>query len=145
MSEVSAVQVAANRANGALSHGRTTEEGKRRSSLNATRHGLAGRIVVLPSEDMAKFQEFSQKLIHSLDPRTPMEEALAQTVADQQWRFNRIRAAEDGMLASHFAGVTSADTDTPKSMPPSPPAAPSSNTPRPSSISPSTSSASTAS
>jgi hypothetical protein len=63
---------------------------------------------------MAKFQEFSQKLIHSLDPRTPMEEALAQTVADQQWRLNRVRAAEDGMLASSYAAVTSADPEHPE-------------------------------
>jgi hypothetical protein len=32
--------------------GPKTPEGKRRASLNALRHGLTGRVIVLPSEDM---------------------------------------------------------------------------------------------
>jgi hypothetical protein len=73
--------------------------GKHRSSLNATRHGLTGRVVVLPSEDMKVYEVFSQELIASLDPKTPLERELAQTVADQQWRLNRVRTIEDAMLA----------------------------------------------
>jgi hypothetical protein len=114
MSETSAAQAAASRANGALSHGPVTPEGKCRSSLNATRHGLAGRVVVLPSEDMAQFQEFSRQLVHSLDPRSPFEQDLAQTIADQQWRLNRIRSIEDGMLASFQSGISVTDPDHPE-------------------------------
>jgi hypothetical protein len=99
MSEVSAAQLAANRANAQLSHGPVTEAGKRRSSLNAIRHGLSGRVVVLPSEDLNQYQAFSQELVDSFDPRTPLERQLAQIAADQQWRLNRVRSIEDGMFA----------------------------------------------
>jgi hypothetical protein len=62
--------------------------------MNALRHGLTARVVVLPTEDMAAYQSFSNEIVDSLD---------AQTVADNQWRINRIRSIEDGMLAQgHF-------------------------------------------
>jgi hypothetical protein len=99
MSAPSAAKLAANQSNAQLSTGPTSPDGKHRSSLNATRHGLTGRVVVLPSEDMTVYQAFSQELIASLDPKTPLERELAQTVADQQWRLNRVRTIEDAMLA----------------------------------------------
>jgi hypothetical protein len=98
MSAPSAAQLAANQANAQLSSGPTSQDGKRRSSLNATRHGLTGRVIVLPSEDLKVYEAFSQELRASLDPKTPLERELAQTVIDQQWRLNRVRTIEDGML-----------------------------------------------
>jgi hypothetical protein len=99
MSAPSAAKLAANQSNAQLSTGPTSPDGKHRSSLNATRHGLTGRVVVLPSEDMKVYEVFSQELIASLDPKTPLERELAQTVVDQQWRLNRVRTIEDAMLA----------------------------------------------
>ncbi len=81
-----------------------TPEGKARSSMNALRHGLTARVVVLPSEDMAAYNAFSKEIVDSLDAQTPVERQFAQTVADNQWRINRIRSIEDGMLGmGHFA------------------------------------------
>ena len=79
--------------------GPRTEAGKRRSSVNATRHGLAGRIVVLPSEDMSLYMEHSKELVDSLHPETPIERELALTVADGYWRMRRVRTVEEGMFA----------------------------------------------
>ena len=74
-----------------------------RSSMNALRHGLTARVVVLPSEDMDAYQAFSKEIVDSLDPQTPVERQFAQTIADNQWRINRIRSIEDGMLGmGHF-------------------------------------------
>jgi hypothetical protein len=81
--------------------------------MNALRHGLTARVVVLPSEDMAAYQAFSKEIVDcltgplygglSLDAPTPVERQFAQTVADNQWRINRIRSIEDGMLGmGHF-------------------------------------------
>src|ERR1700687_163934 len=95
----SPAQYAANRLNSAKSTGPATPKGKVRSSLNALRHGLTARVVILPSEDMAAYEAFSKEIVNSLGAQTPLERQFAHTVADNQWRINRIRSIEDGMLA----------------------------------------------
>jgi len=46
------------------------------------------------------------EIVDCLDPQTPVERQFAQTVADNQWRINRIRSIEDGMLAQgHFTAA----------------------------------------
>jgi hypothetical protein len=75
-------------------------EGRARSAMNALRHGLTARIVVLPSEDMAVYVAISKEIVDSLDAQTPLERQFAQTVADNQWRINRIRTIEDALLAT---------------------------------------------
>jgi hypothetical protein len=108
----SPAQYAANRLNSEKSTGPATPNGKVRSSLNALRHGLTARVVILPSEDMAAYNAFSKEIVDSLDARTPLERQFAQTVADNQWRINRIRSIEDGMLAdAHFEGAGDFDAE----------------------------------
>ena len=83
-----------------------TPEGKARSSMNALRHGLTARVVLLPTEDMDAYQAFAKEIVDSLDAQTPVERQFAQTVADNQWRINRIRSIEDGMLGmGHFTAA----------------------------------------
>ena len=107
-------QYAANRLNSIKSTGPASPKGKVRSSLNALRHGLTARVVVLPSEDLHAYEAFSKEIVDSLDPQTPMERQFAQTVADNQWRINRIRSIDDGMLAeAHFAGAGDFDAEHP--------------------------------
>src|SRR6202046_4141071 len=92
-----------------------TPEGKARSAMNALRHGFTARVVVLPSEDMEAYQAFSKEIVGSLDPETPVERQFAQTVADNQWRINRIRSIEDGMLGmGHFEQAGDFDADNPE-------------------------------
>jgi hypothetical protein len=83
--------------------------------MNALRHGLTARVVVLPSEDMDAYQAFSKEVVDSLDPQTPVERQFAQTIADNQWRINRIRSIEDGMLGmGHFESAGDFDADNPE-------------------------------
>jgi hypothetical protein len=85
-----------------------TPEGKAISSHNALRHGLTGRVVVLPSEDMNVYRTFCKELMADLAPETPLECQYAQTFCDTQWRLNRARSYEDGMLAlGHFEHAAS--------------------------------------
>src|ERR1035438_7018813 len=94
----SPAQYAANRLNAEKSRGATSPQGKARSAMNALRHGLTARVVVLPTEDIDAYQAFAKEIVDSLDAQTPVERQFAQTVADNQWRINRIRSIEDGML-----------------------------------------------
>src|ERR1700690_712911 len=109
----SPLQYAANRLNAEKSHGPTSPTGKGRSKMNALRHGLTARVIVLPSEDMDAYSAFSKEIVDSLDPQTPVEPQFAQTVADNQWRINRIRSIEDGMLGmGHFEAAGNFDCPT---------------------------------
>jgi hypothetical protein len=98
MAEISEAQLEANRANAMLSTGPRTEEGRRRSSTNATKHGLAGRTVLLPREDPEKYAAFVKEIADAFAPANPMERELAQLVADQQWRLRRVRDIEMDLL-----------------------------------------------
>ena len=92
-----------------------TPTGRARSSMNALRHGLTARVVVLPTEDMAAYRAFSKEIVDSLDAQTPLERQFAQTVADNQWRINRIRSIEDGMLGmGHFEAAGNFDAEHPE-------------------------------
>ena len=79
--------------------GPRTEEGKKKSALNATRHGLTSRVVVMPWEDMDAYMRFCAELMTDLAPETSVERQYAQTFCDTQWRLNRIRSIEDSMFA----------------------------------------------
>ena len=87
-----------NRENARRSTGPRTEIGKKRSSLNALRHGLTGQTIVLPSEDLAAYQTFRKRFFDDLQPKGVLEEQLVQTLADCSWRLNRARAIETNLL-----------------------------------------------
>jgi hypothetical protein len=105
----------ANRRNAQQSTGPRTEIGKKTSSLNALRHGLTSRVVVLPSEDLAAYKKFSDEYLASLAPETFPERQCAQTIVDTQWRLNRVRTLEEGMLAlGHFGKESQIDPGHPE-------------------------------
>jgi hypothetical protein len=114
-SALNVVQIEANRRNAQQSTGPRTEIGKKTSSLNALRHGLTSRIVVLPTEDLAAWQRFSAEFLVDLAPETFAERQFAQTIIDTQWRLNRVRALEDGMLAlGHYGPESQIDPSHPE-------------------------------
>jgi hypothetical protein len=114
-STLNVVQMEANRRNAQQSTGPRTDAGKKTSSLNALRHGLTSRIVVLPTEDLSAYRDFSKEFLLSLEPETFPERQFAQTIIDTQWRLNRVRALEDGMLAlGHFGKESQLDPGHPQ-------------------------------
>ncbi len=96
---ISEKQFEANRRNAQRSTGPKTPEGKTRSSRNNLRHGLTGQVALLPHEDREIHDAFCNELIESLKPEAPMERELAQSIAEDSWRLNRICAIETNMFA----------------------------------------------
>jgi hypothetical protein len=87
-------QRTASRANGSLSRGPVTPEGKARSSRNSTKHGLLARAVLLEGESRARFEEIVRDLTDTLKPATPVEHLLIGKMAAAHWRQIRAWAVE---------------------------------------------------
>jgi hypothetical protein len=96
---ISDKKLEANRHNALRSSGPKTKEGRRRSSMNALRHGLTGQVTTMTDEDRVAHDKFSQALIRSLAPEGEMELQIAQRIATDCWRLNRASAFEDNLLA----------------------------------------------
>lgn len=100
-----------NRQNAARSTGPVTPEGKRRSSLNALRHGLTGQTVVLPEDDLAAYQKHCAQFHTELKPDGLLETKAVQTIADTYWRLERICAMENNLFALGFHEHTGLSSD----------------------------------
>ena len=66
-------QKSANQANARLSTGPKTPEGKAVVRLNAIRHGLLARDVVLPGEDADAFEDLWKEVWAEFSPVGPIE------------------------------------------------------------------------
>jgi len=136
-------RLAANRANAQLSTGPRTEEGKKRSSLNAFRHGLTGHIVI-HTPDQQAFQKHCDAIRESLAAVGALETTLAQSIAQDYWASTEPGPSKTPSSPSAFKTTPTSPPATPRSTPPSPKAAPGSNRPATSSSLPPTNSASAA-
>ncbi len=95
-------RTARNRANAAHSTGPKTEAGKKRSSLNAYRHGLTGQTIILPAEDLHAYQAFTRTFFTEYKPVGTTEKQLVQSLADTSWRLNRVAALENNLIGLGF-------------------------------------------
>jgi len=96
---ISEKQLEANRNNAQLSHGPVTDAGRKRSSMNAVRHGITGQVTTMTDEDRTAHNNFTKALIQDLAPEGAMETQFAQRIATDSWRLNRISAVEDNLFA----------------------------------------------
>jgi hypothetical protein len=113
---ISQKQLEANRRNAQQSTGPKTQHGKERSRLNATRHGLTGQITVMTEEDRIAHNTFCDALIKDLAPNGTMQQQLANRVAEDSWRLNRISAIEENIFGMGFDnyGSVLADMEDPQ-------------------------------
>ena len=95
-----AAQIAANQANAKLSTGPATAEGKQRSAANATTHGATSKKALMPWESLEEYQAFSESVFRDYRPANDHEKLLAKVVVDTTWRYQRILAAEDLVMAA---------------------------------------------
>ena len=93
------LQLIANRENAQHSTGPRTPDGKKRSSLNAMRHGLTGQVIVMPYEDLEAYNAFVERYINGLTPKNEPEKQLALDMANTTWKLNRCTSIESGIYA----------------------------------------------
>jgi hypothetical protein len=96
---ISEKQLAANRRNALLSRGPTSAAGKRRCGINNLRHGLTGHTTVLSEEERAAHDQFCAGIVACLQPEGALELQMAQSIADDHWRLNRVSAIETNIFA----------------------------------------------
>ena len=90
-------QIAANRRNALKSTGPKTPKGKAIVALNATKHGLLSREVLLPEEDEAALVQLGQRLRAQLQPIGELEILLVDRIVSSAWRLRRALAVEVGV------------------------------------------------
>ena len=91
-------QIEANRRNARLSTGPLTEEGKRRSRLNAVRHGLTAETVIDALEDAEDYAAFELAVAADYDAQSAVERELVLRLASLLWRLRRSTAIESGLF-----------------------------------------------
>ena len=87
-------QIEANRRNAQKSTGPRTPEGKAAVKLNALRHGMRARTVVLPGEDRQEFNRLCDTLEGEWQPRTATELFYLEQMAVSQWKLTRMEVGE---------------------------------------------------
>jgi hypothetical protein len=88
----SEAQIAASRANGARSHGPTTEEGKAKCGQSNARHGILSNTVLVTGESADEFDRLLNSQIRELEPQTEGELMLVEEMIVCKWNQMRIWA-----------------------------------------------------
>lgn len=91
----------ANRRNALKSTGPRGAEGKRRSRMNALKHGLCEssfrEAMVSLGENPEEFERLHRDLIFSLEPSNPLEAKLVEDLAKLWWKKGRAERAQSGV------------------------------------------------
>lgn len=94
-------QTEANRHNARRSTGPVTTEGKRRSRMNATTHGLTACVPLVPGENEAAFVELREALRRDLDPQGALMEQWLEEIIVLLWRLKRCGRIEAAIYEYH--------------------------------------------
>jgi hypothetical protein len=71
--------------------------------LNAVKHGLTAKTIVIGDEDPAQFELLRKALEERFKPRSVMERELTERLAGIAWRLRRIPAFEAAILETRCA------------------------------------------
>jgi len=87
-------KIEANQKNARRSTGPRSVAGKRRSSQNATSHGIYCRDLVLPGESQAEFRAYRDAFLLRLSPQDVLELLIVDRIVGASWKLKRLQAAE---------------------------------------------------
>jgi hypothetical protein len=101
-------QLAANRANAQKSTGPKTPEGRAVSKMNALKHGISSKEMLVRGlklkENSRELDELYERFWQELDPVGPVEEMLVDQIVTAHWRLRRALRAESGEIALSLRG-----------------------------------------
>src|SRR5271167_3472375 len=72
--------------------GPASPEAKERVRYNALRHGFTGQVLIMTPEEREKFDAFLKGMMTDFAPVGTHETFLANSMAEEAWRLNQIRA-----------------------------------------------------
>ncbi len=72
--------------------GPSSPEAKQRIKYNALRHGFTGQVLIVTPEEREHFDAFLKGMMTDLAPAGTHETFLANSIAEEAWRLNQIRA-----------------------------------------------------
>ena len=90
-------QIKANRSNALKSTG-PGPQGKRVSSMNATKHGLFTKHLLVREEERAELVKFSEQLYGELQPQGPTETSYVERVISDSWRLRACLGIEQDLF-----------------------------------------------
>lgn len=77
-----------------MTHNHQQPTGYRKSALNATRHGMSARTLLLPGESAEALEDLRAALQAQYQPQTSMEHLMFEEVVATMWRMQRLRRVE---------------------------------------------------
>ena len=79
--------------------GPASPEAKQRVKYNALRHGFTGQVLIMTPEEREHFDAFVKGMMTDLAPAGTHETFLANSMAEEAWRLNQIRARCANLIA----------------------------------------------
>jgi hypothetical protein len=94
----SPARISANIENAKKSTGARTQAGKNRSRMNAVKHGMTARIVLLAHESVDEFRSQAKGWFDVLQPRDRLELTMAERAVYASWQLNRLVRARSAQV-----------------------------------------------
>jgi hypothetical protein len=102
---ISQAKLDANRRNAKLSTGPRSASGKAVSKLNAVKHGMRAKTLVMLDEDPLELEGRRANWTASLLPRGDAEQRFVDEAVEYTWLRDRVRRAQDARLATSINNV----------------------------------------
>lgn len=85
--------------------GPKTDEGKEVSKMNALKHGLLSKAVLITGEDSEQLLAITKRIRFEMKPETEIERILVDRIVSNVWRLKRALAMENGEVLSGTGGL----------------------------------------
>ncbi len=85
--------------------GPKTQEGKEISKMNALKHGLLSKEVLIDGEDGDELLAITHNFQNEFEPKSEMEKVLVDRIVANVWRLKRAMTMEDGEVISSGGGL----------------------------------------